>query len=100
RLEDGGSLQAIRASRLGYRGQLNRMQHRGDAAPELASVDPPAADIEVPPVEPPATDKEATKGLERSSTDQDVPMWLKGAAFILGPLAFGAAIYAVPSWGS
>ena len=98
-LNDGRVLQAIPASRLAYRAQLNRLQHRGDAAPEMASVEPPAADIEVPPVEPPATDKEAPKGLERSSTDQDVPMWLKGAAFILGPLIFAAAIYTMPIWG-
>jgi len=98
-LNDGRVLQAIPASRLAYRAQLNRLQHRGDAAPEMTSVEPPAADIEVPPVEPPATDKEAPKGLERSSTDQDVPMWLKGAAFILGPLIFAAAIYTMPIWG-
>src|SRR5215467_5612127 len=85
-LNDGRVLQAIPASRLAYRAQLNRLQHRGDAAPEMASVEPPAADIEVPPVEPPAT-------------DQDVPMWLKGAAFILGPLIFAAAIYTMPIWG-
>ena len=98
-LNDGRVLQAIPASRLAYRAQLNRLQHRGDAAPEMTSVEPPAADIEVPPVEPPATDKEAPKGLERSSTDQDVPMWLKGAAFIVGPLIFAAAIYTLPIWG-
>lgn len=98
-LNDGRVLQAIPASRLAYRAQLIRLQHRGNAAPAMAPVELPAADMEVPPVEPPATDKEAPKGLERSATDQDVPMWLKGAAFILGPLIFAAAIYTMPIWG-
>src|SRR5215831_15029202 len=86
KLHDGCVLQAIPASRLAHRAQLIRLQHRGNAAPETASVEPPAADMKVPPVEPPATDKEA-------------PKWLKGSAFILGPLIFAAAIYTMPIWG-
>ena len=99
KLHDGCVLQAIPASRLAHRAQLIRLQHRGNAAPAMAPVELPAADMEVPPVEPPATDKEAPKGLERAATDHDVPMWLKGSAFILGPLIFAAAIYTMPIWG-
>ena len=98
-LNDGRPVQAIPASRLAYRAQMIRLQHRGNAAPKMVPVAPPAADMEMPPVEPPPTNKEASKGLERSATDQDVPMWLKGAAFILGPLIFAAAIYTMPIWG-
>jgi len=83
-LNDGRVLQAILAFRLAYRARLTRRQHLGDADPEMARVVPPA------------TDKEAHKGLERSATDQDVPMWLKGTAFIVGPLIFAAALYTMP----
>jgi len=87
KLNDGRVLQAISAFRLTYRARLIRRQHLGNAGPAMA------------PVVPPATDKEALKGLERSATDQDVPMWLKGTAFIVGPLIFAAALYTMPIWG-
>jgi hypothetical protein len=87
KLNDGRVLQTISAFRLAYRARLIRRQHLEAAGREMARVVPPE------------TDKEAPKGLERSATNQDVPMWLRGAAFIVGPLIFAAAIYTLPIWG-
>jgi len=87
KLPDGRVLQAIPAVRLAHRAQLIRLQRRANAAPEMA------------PVEPPAADKDGPKGIGRGMGEALLKGALQGA---LAPFfIFGISVAAVtsPIWG-